>query len=378
MSIDIPYIVVVILLIYFAIKSHKYNSDIYFKYSAVITFVFMACRACVVGADTYNYTLGFMEKKDIYNDVEPLYNVYTSILRVIWKSEFFFIAFNTLFSLSMIYILIKRYSFDKTLSVLLFFIFDVYQPYFVALRQILALSILLFGVYKLLEKRNWKIYVVCAVVAYFMHNSTLINSILFFGLYYVKLNSRKCSIYLIVLSGLFGIVLSSFNIADILNFYLSMNTGLTTDRLDNFIQSDQLNDLSKTQGYIWLLRNVWVGLFIYGFMDKDKLNHWFSKIYLLSILLFNLFYNVDMITRINLPFNMFSIILFTWAYGERYKSLIAKNPVLRFIPILLILYFLQFYIRQQIDCDLNLASRMHPYYFFWQDYHNHPSITRFY
>lgn len=378
---DYPYVFIITLLIILTYRSwNLQDRRNYFIWSVCLTFIFFAFRACVVGADTYNYTLGFLEKKNIYNDVEPLYNVYTDALRMIWKNEVFFIIMNTLCSLTMLYIFVKKYSLNSVLSVLLFFLFSVYQPYFVALRQILAISILLVGMYVVLNdsKKRWIIYVACATIAYFMHNSTLLNSILFAALYFINISNRKAIILLIIGSAFVGVVLQVLNLTTLFNMYLSMNLEFTTERLNNFIQSDQINNLNSSQGYIWLLRWTWVGLFVYSFMDKEKLNHWFSKIFFIGILLFNMFYNVDMIARMNLPFIMFSIIVFTWAFEKTKTIPIKKSKIVNVLGILLLLYFTQFFVREQVGYDLDSASRMHPYYFFWENYQSHPSITRFY
>jgi len=128
-----------------------------------LTFFFIGFRACVVGADTYNYTLGYMGY-DYYKDqdIEPLYQyVYVPFLSNIVKYEPFFVFINTVFSLSPLYFMIKKYSNNKTMSILTFFLFDLYLLYFVALRQILGLGIWMCGLMYFYEKksRRWLVYI---------------------------------------------------------------------------------------------------------------------------------------------------------------------------------------------------------------------------
>lgn len=85
-----------------------------------------------------------------------------------------------------------------------------------------------------------------------------------------------------------------------------------------------------------------------------------------------------MIARMNLPFILFSIIVFTWAFENIKTMQIGKAEIGNVVGFVLLLYFTQFYIREQVGYDLDSASRMHPYYFFWENYQSHPSITRFY
>lgn len=379
---DYPYIVLILLLSYLTFRSWKLNNrSFYFKWCVVITFLFFAFRACVVGADTYNYTLGFLQKADYYtgDEIEPLYKLYVKVIRNIWKNEVFFIVMNSFLSLFPIYYIVKKESFNAVLSVFTFFIFQIYLPYFVALRQILATAILLVGITIVMkDKRNkWYLYGVCTCLAFFMHNSTLINAILFYLLYFLKLSNRKIAIMIIVATALVGIVFQSLKLSDLFNMYLNLNLGLTTERLNTFIQEDQLNNASSTVNVIWTLRFSILGMFAFYFMDDEKINHWFSKIYLLSVVFSNLFFNVDMIARINLAFNLFSIITFTWGFGERYKQKIKKHEFFKIIGPLVIVFFLQSFIRSQIGYKSDDLSRMHPYYFFWEDYHTHPSITKF-
>lgn len=379
MRIDYSYLILIIILLFitFSKKSEKEK----FKWVTWITFLFIGLRACVVGADTYLYTLGYMGF-DYYKEenLEPLYrDVYVPLLSSIIKFEPFFIIVNTICSLAPIYLLIKKYSEMKAFSVVWFFIYGIYISYFVALRQILGLSLLLFGVLYVIEnrKRKWLIYTLFAILAFGFHTSTLIATILFVMAYFVHIESRKLILFLISSSALIGIIFQVFDIADVFNWYLNLNTGLTTERLNAYMLSDHIGDVQEASGYIYMLRYTWTGLFIYYFMDKEKLNHWFSKIFIIAIFIYNLFYNVDMITRMNLAFDIFSLVVITWAFGERYVKIVRKYKIAKIIPFLVFLWFFQSYVRFHIDYDVDELSRMHPYYFFWEDYSSHPSITRF-
>lgn len=379
MRIDYSYLILIIILLFIIFS--KATEKRKFKWAAWITFLFIGLRACVVGADTYLYTLGYMGF-DYYKgkELEPLYrNVYVPILSSILKFEPFFIFVNTICSLAPIYFLIKKYSEMKAFSVGWFFIYGIYISYFVALRQILGLSLLLFGVLYVIkdQKRKWLVYTLFAILAYGFHTSTSIATVLFVVAYFVRVESRKLILSLILSSALLGIIFQAFDIGDIFNWYLNMNTGFTTERLNAYMLSDHSLDAHETSGYIYMLRYTWLGLFIYYFMDQEKLNHWFSKIFLIAIFIYNLFYNVDMITRMNLAFDIFSLVVITWAFGERYVNIMRKHKIIKIIPILVFLWFFQSYIRFHIDYDLDELSKMHPYYFFWEDYSSHPSITRF-
>ena len=313
-------------------------------------------------------------------EIEPFYKLYVNFLSSIIKYEPFFILINTIFSLVPIYLLIRSYSTNKTMSILCFFLFGIYSFYFIALRQILGLGVLCIGVlYILKEKRmKWPVYLLCSIIAYKFHASMLIPILLFAIVYFLKLKSRKFILFTILITAILGVIGQIFDIQKIFNLFLNLNTGLTTERLNEYmIDPNHILNVHENSGYIFLLSYSWLGLFVFYFIDKEKLNHWFSKIFLISICLYNLFYNVNMIYRMVLPFYLFSIVVITWAFGERYKQIISNTKYLKIIPLIIFLWFFQSYIRSHIGYDLDNFDRMHPYYFFWENYQTHPSITRF-
>lgn len=133
--IDFNYITIIILLFLLTFMKNKEESR--FKWACLLTFFFVGFRACVVGADTYNYTLGYMGY-NYYNgeDIEPLYkDVYVPFLSHIVKYEPFFVIVNTLVSLSPLYFMIKKYSNNKVMSILVFFLFDIYLLYLMIIRN---------------------------------------------------------------------------------------------------------------------------------------------------------------------------------------------------------------------------------------------------
>ena len=174
--IDFYYLVFIIIL-YFLTFSRG-NERNRFKWASIITLFFVGFRACVVGADTYNYTLGYLDLNYYKNsDIEILYkNIYIPFLSNIIRYEPFFIFINTLVTLSPLYVLIKKYSNNRELSILCFFIFDLNISYFVALRQILGISFLLWGVYFVVKnnRRKWVYYGFFSLIAFGFHKSMII------------------------------------------------------------------------------------------------------------------------------------------------------------------------------------------------------------
>jgi hypothetical protein len=236
------------------------------------------------------------------------------------------------------------------------------------------LAFLFWGVLYVCEnrKRKWIVYVVLSIIAYGFHTSTIIPSLLFASVYFFQLKTRKIALTIVIVSGLFGVVLNSFDSMSFFKFFINMS--LTTDKLNSYMTPD--HQLVLSAGYIHLLRYTWLGVFVYYFIDESYLNHWFSKIFLIAICIYNLFVGLDMMLRINLPFFLFSVVVIPWAiFGKRFSRFRKKEKWIVLVPVLIVAYFTQAYMRTHIDYDIEDAGRLHPYYFFWEDYHTHPSIT---
>lgn len=379
MAIEYHYLILIVIL--FFLSFAKGNKEVKFKWACTLTFLFIGLRACVVGADTYNYTKTFLGTSNFYKgpEVELLYQyVYVPLLSGIFKYEQFFILVNTLVSLSPLYVLIKKYSINKSFSILWFFIFGIYVSYFVALRQILGLAFLFWGVVYVCDNKKckWLVYALMCIVAYGFHTSISVSAFSFVLAYFFQLKSRKMALIVICVSAFCGIIMNSFDLVSIFDFYLNSNLGLTTERLNGYMSAE--HQVDGTIGYIFNLRFTWLGLFVYYFIDEKFLNHWFSKIFLMAIIFYNIFYSMAMIMRMELALIVFSIIVVPWAlFGKKFLNFKLRNKWAVWIPVLMLAYFTQIYVRSHLDYDLYEPSRLNPYYFFWEDYHTHPSITKF-
>lgn len=127
------------------------------------------------------------------------------------------------------------------------------------------------------------------------------------------------------------------------------------------------------------LRPTIIAVFIYALMDKEKLNHWFSVIYALGIIIGNLFISVPMIGRLTGCFTIFGAVAFSWILGKEYLVSFKQRRVTNFTLAIFLLYFSQMHVKNNLNSmiDFTAESRMHPYQFIWEDYNKHPSIKYF-
>ena len=84
-----------------------------------------------------------------------------------------------------------------------------------------------------------------------------------------------------------------------------------------------------------------------------------------------------MIHRIVPPLIMFGSILVTWCFDREYYIKLQKRKTINIILVLMLLYLTRANINDCINYDVYNSGRMHPYYFFFQDYNDHPSIKYF-
>lgn len=379
---DFPYILNYLVMLFLAYLYWKRPDPKLIKWAFLIEFIFIAFRAPVVGADTWDYVRYLDGERNFYNyDPRPLetgFVIYRQVLLTLHPNRFVVMLVNSFLSCYPLYIIIKRYSNNVPLTLAMLSIFNFYYVYFCGLRQILGFAILLMGLIYVLDekKKKWLVFVICAALGYSFHTTIVVYAAIFLAAYFLRFKSRTILISSVVISAVFGIVLQSFSIMDAFNFFLSMNVE-ATERIENYMQDN--SDVNEITSIFMSLRPTIIAVFIYALMDKEKLNHWFSVIYALSIIIGNLFISVPMINRLTGCFAIFGVVAFSWILGKDYLASFKNRKVTNLALLIFLLYFSQMYVKmnQNSAIDLTAAARMHPYQFIWEDYSNHPSIKYF-
>lgn len=376
---DYPYLLSYFIMLMLAYLYWKKPDERLVKWAILLQFAFFALRAPVVGADTWDYVRYLDGERNFYNydsrPLEPAFLIYRQVMVWLHCNRLACMVINTVISCYPIYLMVKKYSMNVPFSLAMFSIFDVYITYWVGLRQIIGLAILFMGLLYVLEekKRKWLVFFSCAVLGYFFHTSIVVYAALFFGAYFVKFKSRTIIIAAIAVSAAFGIVLQSFNVMDAFNFFLSLNVE-STSRLDNYLENmDEVNEITSI---FMSLRPSFIAIGVYALMDKNKLNHWLSLIYIVGVIIGNLFISVPIIGRLTGGFTVFGPIVITWVLSKKYYAVAKFRKIVNTILALFVLYFSQMYIKSNMDTNIDFLSsaRMHPYQFFWEDYSNHPSV----
>lgn len=379
---DFPYIILYTVLLFLTFQFVKTKKMLYAKISLCIAFVFIAFRAPVVGADTWNYVRYLDGERNFYNyderEMEFLSKVYREIVCAITSSRTIVMFINSVVTLSPLYFLLRKYSNNIPLSITTFFLFEIYTVYFVALRQIIGYAVLLFGfMYYLSDLHNttrkkWIIFGISIYIGYLFHTSIIIYGFIFILGIFLPLSKRKMYIYTISLTMLLGIVLKSFSVTDIFSMYLNLGIG-ATDRIDNYLESYQEGQVEQI---LAATRLSVIGIFSFSYIDEKYLKHPFARIWLIAIVIYNLFYTVPMIHRLVMPLALFACFIITWT-SVRVTESVRKRKIYNYLLVLLLLYFFR---SQYIQCsgwNPYNSGRLHPYYWFFEDYSDHPSIKYF-
>lgn len=375
---DFPYVIHYFLLLLLAYMYWKHPDAKYVRWAFLIEFVFIAFRAPVVGADTWNYVRYLDGERNFYNadsrELETGFLIYRQVLVTLQGSRFVYMLINSFLTCYPIYLLMKKYSLNVPLSLAMASIFDLYVSYFCALRQLLGLAILVLCILYVLKngKYRWVIYCLGTILGWTFHVTIVIYSVLFVCAYFLRKINRKIALICIIGSAIIGIVLQSFDVGQIFDFYLSMNLSMT-ERIQLYLEKEETNVLTSI---FQNLRPSIIAVLIFVLIDKNKVNHWFSVIYLMGVVIGNLFISVSMIHRITIGFIVFGPIVFSWIFSSKYYSMAEYRKKVNIILLLFFLYFSQAYVKNNLisNIDLTNSGRMHPYQFIWENYSQHPSI----
>ena len=340
----------------------------------VITFVFFAFRAPVVGADTWNYVRYLTGMRDYYSEwddraLEILFVGYRSVVKAMSPSLMVVMVINTVVSLTPLYILFKKYSLNAPLSILMFVNLNSLILYFVGLRQIIALVPLIFMLMYCIENEMSKakkafLFFLASIVAFGFHSTGLIYGLVYFLALMLPMNKRMIYIILIMASAATGFLLEKYNALDVLSSVSSLNLTVL-QRIDGYLIGDDQNELSAIT---IALRPSIIGLITFSLIKKEMLNHPFSKIFLAGIILYNLLATIPIVHRMVLPMIMFGSVVFSWCFSKEVVQSIRKAKLLYILTFLMFVYFGRSWYIRCTYWTLSDESCMHPYYFVFEDY----------
>lgn len=354
---DLPYIILILILLFFSYHEHLNPYTKVYKWAELLIILFIGLRAPTVGADTLNYVKYFTGQQNFYNydtrEIDIFFPILNKLLGVVlFHNGTFFLLFNAIASLLPVFYLINRFSQNKSLSVTFIFIGMFHILYFVALRQIYGLSLLLWGVIAILvEKRNkWIIYGVLTMVGYCFHESTLLFSLCYLAAYFINLNKKTWYI-VIIFAFITRFVVSNLDLSLVGELYTYYQTTLmerTSAYFDFEKAETTLNIFSVTINFVTVILVVTL-------LTESNLKLWLPKIYLLGYCIGCFLSFWPMVYRVEAPLTLPFIIVFTWILKGKNKW------VLTIATYSIIIFNILTYLKRNIVYDKDSLDRMHPY-----------------
>ena len=197
---------------YFKVNEDGWKKKLFCIASAAVLIYFAAFRNVTVGADTLQFCKHYEEIAakgwDYYRTVsgfggrlEPGFYVLCKLLGYISPHHQLLIIVTSVWSLTAISSFIYKNSKDVVFSFILFVGFQYYAFWLNAMRQVLAISVILFAVQHFLSKKRYIAYAIAVMVACLFHDSA------FFALLLMCwIQPTKWLITLALAAGAFGFV----------------------------------------------------------------------------------------------------------------------------------------------------------------------------
>lgn len=359
----------------FFIIEYKYPSkgNVLFNISSFLFVCLLALRKDTVGADTISYVEFFKYEAGGYSLLyeaglmEPGLPYYNMILRTICNDSVYYLFCNAIISLAPIYFLIKKYSINKNLSLCFFFAGSSYVIYFVALRQILGISFILWGVYILLSdnKRKWLYFIILTFIGGIFHQTSILFSILLIICYFLPTLKRNFLVTTLVLA----MCLNLFAGASLYRLFFEtvkdylLGGGDLLEKVSVYTSdSYTIQGLTKIFG---VLNLSIVGLLYLFVVDNDKLATWFTKVYWLYLILYNIFIQFPMQSRLLLGLNIISVIAIPTLLTCTKPNI--DRRYLKIFIIFICLYHLRNFVNAGlVDVSSDGSALLYPYLFFFE------------
>ena len=111
---DSPYVINYLITLLLAYLYWKSPNSRYVKFAFLLQFIFIAFRAPVVGADTWDYIRYLDGERNFYNtydsrELEIGFQIYRQLLMSLHGNRFIYMLINTLLTCYPVYLLIKKY-----------------------------------------------------------------------------------------------------------------------------------------------------------------------------------------------------------------------------------------------------------------------------
>lgn len=204
-----------------------------------------------------------------------------------------------------------------------------------AIRQSIAIAIFVFAI-RFAKERKIVPYILLIVVACLFHKSAIILMPVYF---FANENKVKRYHSIAIFVGTIVILCSSQLINNIITFFLDY---FKDKNYDLYFTDSVGNSLRAT-----LLSGVYLLYVIINLNRLDGKALLYSKLYLISMILAVLSYRFSMLTRVQMYFDIFSIVsipkIIEWNINNNWKNVSRFINVYVFPVLIILIYFLRYY-----------------------------------
>ena len=220
---SIYYVNLILIFLFLTLSRVFKQKNIYIGYTLFLVYAFIvnlinAGFRYGVGTDFFSYLnhYNYAEYIKIYNN-EPIYILSVRLLKIIFGdySQIFFIISSFIILYFIYKISIERVKYYE-LSVFLFITLYFYYSSLNLIRQWIAVSIILYA-YKYIFQKNFKKYLILAIIAILIHNTAIIAILLYF---LINLDIRKLKSKIVLIS-IVLVSISTEYILDLIFYFLS-------------------------------------------------------------------------------------------------------------------------------------------------------------
>ena len=309
------------------------------------------------------YTLA--EGKNVGN-LEIGFKVIDYICLFFTQEPYLLFVVTSLIILAIIFEVIYKKSSNKILSIIIFFLCGYFFGTLNLIRQYIAMALVLLGYQFLMDKNQKKAYigfVICAILAFFMHSSSIVCFIMLF-----LTQKNICNIKIVLPLSILILILNQ-NIMTILTPIIK-NTRFKVYLTGTYAQSE----LSVLQIVENLLVYVWMSI-IYYFQKKKNMEIKKEEITLLNIqgisflltvagvihsqfMRITIYFGIFQILSIPYFFNMMNFDDISKKISDKFKKTIKANILKNIIYIAIVVIFICMFTYTNI---LNNDNEVLPY-----------------
>lgn len=220
------YFVVEVILFFLFIHRISHKSEKFFYVSAVLLLMLTGFHNGMNEGDLdyQDYLNLFLGNWSKYGDLdsnwgyelEPVFAYFVYFLRFFGKSDYIYIIGTSLcFGIPFLY-MVKKYSVNPPLSILLLLIIvhtNVFITFLAGHRQMLATSFLILAFLIYFEKDfkyKWYLFFIFIILSLFSHSSSYLVVPMAIGIYFLKISSKRTVYILLIVSLFAGLFLISF------------------------------------------------------------------------------------------------------------------------------------------------------------------------